>query len=92
VGSGDNVQSVAAGDEAAELLFLSRFLMVEFQKFLISLSVRPGSRAAIWDHLAGTQCRDVRGDFTVSKNKMLRLSEKASSLHVYARVNFSCLF
>jgi hypothetical protein len=45
VGSGDG-QSVAAGDEAEEQ-FLSRFLMVEFQKFLISLSVRPGSRAAI---------------------------------------------
>jgi hypothetical protein len=30
---------------------LSRFLIVEFQKFFISLSVRPGSRAAICDHL-----------------------------------------
>jgi hypothetical protein len=45
LGSGD-AQSVAVGDEAAEL-FLSRFLMVEFQKFLISLSVRPGNREAI---------------------------------------------
>lgn len=33
--------------------FLSRFLIVEFQKFLISLSVRPGNLAAIWDHLFG---------------------------------------
>lgn len=31
--------------------FLSLFFIVEFQKFLISLSVRPGRRAAIWDHL-----------------------------------------
>lgn len=46
-GSGGDAHSVVvAGDEAAELT-LSRFLMVEFQKFLISLSVRPGSLAAI---------------------------------------------
>lgn len=50
LGSVGDAQSVAAGDEAEEL-FLSRFLMVEFQKFLISLSVRPGSCAAIADHL-----------------------------------------
>lgn len=31
---------------------LSFFLMYEFQKFLTSLSVRPGSCAAICDHLA----------------------------------------
>ena len=31
--------------------FLSRFFTVEFQKFFISLSVLPGKRAAIWDHL-----------------------------------------
>jgi hypothetical protein len=30
---------------------LSFFLMYEFQKFLTSLSVRPGSCAAICDHL-----------------------------------------
>jgi hypothetical protein len=46
LGSGDAQSVAAAGDEAEEL-FLIRFLMVEFQKFLISLSVRPGSRAAI---------------------------------------------
>lgn len=32
-------------------IFFSLFFIVEFQKFLISLSVRPGNRAAIWDHL-----------------------------------------
>jgi hypothetical protein len=49
LGSGGDAQSsvAVAGDEAEELLILRRFLMVEFQKFLISLSVRPGSRAAI---------------------------------------------
>lgn len=30
---------------------LSLFFIVEFQKFFISLSVRPGKHAAIWDHL-----------------------------------------
>lgn len=32
-------------------LCLSFFLMLEFQKFFISLSVLPGNCAAIWDHL-----------------------------------------
>lgn len=31
--------------------FLSLFLIVEFQKFFISLSVLPGNLAAICDHL-----------------------------------------
>lgn len=31
--------------------FLSLFFIVEFQKFLISLSVLPGKWAAIFDHL-----------------------------------------
>lgn len=37
--------------DGVEDKFLSLFLMVEFQKFLISLSVLPGNRAAICDHL-----------------------------------------
>lgn len=37
--------------EDVEWLFFNLFFNVEFQKFLISLSVRPGRRAAIWDHL-----------------------------------------
>lgn len=50
LGSVDNDESLAFGDEVDEELF-SLFFMVEFQKFFISLSVRPGKRAAIWDHL-----------------------------------------
>ena len=76
----------AAGDEAEEL-FLIRFLMVEFQKFLISLSVRPGSRAAIWDHL---ECRNAGlVDFTVKQTVEMFLSEKKSRvhLHIFVRVN-----
>lgn len=46
LGSGGDAHSVVAGDEAAEFIF-SRFLIVEFQKFFISLSVRPGNLAAI---------------------------------------------
>ena len=42
---------------------MSFFLMHEFQKFLISLSVLPGSCDAIWDHLmmdqAQAQSHDV---------------------------------
>jgi hypothetical protein len=38
----------------------SFFLMHEFQKFLISLSVLPGSCDAIWDHLMDqAQAHDV---------------------------------
>ena len=50
LGSVDNDESLALGDEVDEELF-SLFFIVEFQKFFISLSVRPGKRAAIWDHL-----------------------------------------
>ena len=50
LGSVDNDESLAFGDEVEEELF-NLFFMVEFQKFFISLSVRPGKRAAIWDHL-----------------------------------------
>lgn len=39
------------GDDDDDDKFLSLFLIVEFQKFFISLSVRPGNLAAIWDHL-----------------------------------------
>lgn len=48
---GDGVEFDSDDDDDDK--FLSRFLIVEFQKFLISLSVRPGNRAAIWDHLYG---------------------------------------
>ena len=47
-------ESLALGDEDELLtrldvsdIFFSLFFIVEFQKFLISLSVRPGNRAAI---------------------------------------------
>lgn len=43
-------ESLAFG-EGTDDEFLSLFFIVEFQKFFISLSVRPGKRAAIWDHL-----------------------------------------
>lgn len=43
-------ESLVFGVEVDEDFF-SLFFIVEFQKFLISLSVRPGKRAAIWDHL-----------------------------------------
>lgn len=45
-------ESLVLGDDVddGELIF-SLFFIVEFQKFLISLSVRPGKRAAICDHL-----------------------------------------
>jgi hypothetical protein len=39
-------------------IFLSFFLMWVFQWFLISLSVLPGSRAAILDHLGETENQD----------------------------------
>lgn len=42
LGSGDPLWFGDGDDE-----FCSLFLMVEFQKFFISLSVRPGKRAAI---------------------------------------------
>lgn len=45
-------ESLAFGDGVEDDdEFFSLFFNVEFQKFLISLSVRPGKRAAIWDHL-----------------------------------------
>lgn len=43
-------ESLWFGDDE-EVEFLILFLTVEFQKFFISLSVRPGKRAAICDHL-----------------------------------------
>lgn len=48
-----NDESLALGDGVGDDddVFLSLFFIVEFQKFFISLSVRPGKRAAIWDHL-----------------------------------------
>lgn len=44
---GSEVDSLAFGEVEVVDKFLSLFLIVEFQKFLISLSVRPGKRAAI---------------------------------------------
>lgn len=47
-------ESLVFGDvvvEGDEDEFFILFFSVEFQKFLISLSVRPGKRAAICDHL-----------------------------------------
>ena len=49
-------ESLAFG-EGTDDEFLSLFFIVEFQKFFISLSVRPGKRAAIWDHLQTTQSK-----------------------------------
>lgn len=37
--------------EASLMLVFNLFFIVEFQKFFISLSVLPGRRAAICDHL-----------------------------------------
>jgi hypothetical protein len=48
LGSGED--SLLAFGEVEDK-FLSLFFMVEFQKFFISLSVLPGKRAAICDHL-----------------------------------------
>ena len=43
-----NDESLVLGDGVDEdVMFLRRFFTVEFQKFLISLSVLPGKRAAI---------------------------------------------
>ena len=44
-------ESLALGEGVDSDDFFSLFFIVEFQKFFISLSVRPGTRAAIWDHL-----------------------------------------
>ena len=46
-------ESLVLGDdvEVMALLFFNLFFIVEFQKFLISLSVLPGRRAAICDPL-----------------------------------------
>lgn len=49
--SEDDESWLVFGDDEFDVDFFSRFFTVEFQKFLISLSVRPGNRAAIWDHL-----------------------------------------
>jgi hypothetical protein len=53
----DSVGILLLGEDSDEVL--SRFLIVEFQKFFISLSVRPGSRAAICDHLHQNRCNMV---------------------------------
>ena len=60
-------ESLALGDEDELLtrldvsdIFFTLFFIVEFQKFLISLSVRPGNRAAIWDHLRNWKNKKVR--------------------------------
>lgn len=43
-----NDESLVLGEGVDEdVMFLRRFFTVEFQKFLISLSVLPGNRAAI---------------------------------------------
>lgn len=54
LGWSDIEESLAFGDvvDGDDDKFLSLFLIVEFQKFFISLSVRPGNLAAIWDHLS----------------------------------------
>lgn len=46
---GSKDESLAFGDGVGDDddVFLSLFFIVEFQKFFISLSVRPGKRAAI---------------------------------------------
>lgn len=45
-------ESLLFGEGVGALgLFFNIFFNVEFQKFFISLSVLPGRRAAIWDHL-----------------------------------------
>lgn len=50
--SGDDESWLVLGDEESDVVdFFSLFFTVEFQKFLISLSVRPGSLVAICDHL-----------------------------------------
>jgi len=43
----DSDESVLLFSEAVEVLVFILFFNVEFQKFFISLSVRPGRRAAI---------------------------------------------
>jgi len=58
LGSADNDESLSFGDVVDEEVF-SLFFMVEFQKFFISLSVRPGKRAAIWDHLLAQNEKNV---------------------------------
>ncbi|MFS8005751.1 hypothetical protein Hanom_Chr13g01241001 [Helianthus anomalus] len=49
--SEDDESRLVLGDDEFDDDFLSLFFTVEFQKFLISLSVRPGNLVAIWDHL-----------------------------------------
>lgn len=44
--SNDDDESLVFGDGVDDKFF-SLFFIVEFQKFFISLSVRPGNRAAI---------------------------------------------
>lgn len=46
-------ESLSFGDDkdVEILFFFNLFFNAEFQKFFISLSVRPGRRAAICDHL-----------------------------------------
>lgn len=56
--------------------FLSLFFIVEFQKFFISLSVLPGKRAAIWDHLIEKNQREgytilIRDILSLLKNKVI---------------------
>lgn len=55
---GDDEWSLAFG-ECVDDKFFILFFIVEFQKFFISLSVRPGSRAAIWDHLQKRNINEV---------------------------------
>lgn len=95
LGSVDKDESLALGDEEVEEL-LSLFFTVEFQKFFISLSVRPGKRAAIWDHLSFhakyqrliNQIKALVKKITYDKDVMDNLLSYVSELHGFFCMNY----